>query len=92
MSNPESNGSSWPQIEALLHFQGRSWGWLAQRARMSESKLRALRRGRPHHVLHDWQRKLIAEALEVPESMIFGPAADPAEVAADEGDAGGPDA
>ena len=62
----------WPRIAELLHQQGRKWGWLAAQAHMSDAKLGALKRGAAHHILRDWQRKLIAEALEVPESMIFG--------------------
>ena len=38
---------------------------------MSEAKLRALRRGLPHHILHPVQKRLIAAALGVPVTDIW---------------------
>ena len=73
MSNLSSSlaQSPWDRIEELVHFQGRSWEWLAERSRMSVAKLRAVRSNKPHNTLHDWQKNLIAEALGVPLDHIW---------------------
>ena len=65
---------NWARIEELVKFQGITWDWLAERTRMSSSKLRALRRGEPHNNLHDWQLQLMAEALGVPTNHLLADA------------------
>ncbi len=61
----------WGKVSEPLDFQGRSWAWLAQRAQLRMSKLLGLRRGSPHHTLHEREKRLIAEALGVPIGHIW---------------------
>ena len=64
------------RIDSILHKQGRSRSWLARKIEMNHTQFSRLMNDRPtmtgsHYRLTDEIKHRIADALEIPESLIF---------------------
>ena len=59
------------RIEAILDKQGRRKDWLAERIGIVPSRLSKILHGKRYYHFSPDQRRAVAEALQVPEAILF---------------------